>query len=152
MNKLIFLTFLFISNLFAEYKVFENKKIFTIEIKNTEYKEVLINLKNELLHESYTIVHELDLAKSTNKVAEILKKKKVLKNGRNILVCKTSFTLEMVQENIHNITYCPLAISIYEKDETIYISYRKYFALKKEDIIAKKINANLKNLIKASLE
>lgn len=151
MSKLIFLILFFITNLVADNKIYEDEKIFTITVENESYKELLINLKDEIIHQSFTIVHELDLAKSTNKVAKALKKKEILKNGRNILMCKTSFTLEMIEENIDNITYCPLSISIYEKNHKVFISYKKYSPFKKNNLIAIKINEKLKNLILNSL-
>lgn len=151
MYKLIFLFSILITNLFADYKLFENDKILTVKIKDKEYKDILLNLKNEINHQSYKIVNELNLAKVTNIVADIFNRKKVLKNGKNILICKTSFTLEMIEENIHNITYCPLSISVYQKESIIYISYKKYFPFEENHKIAANINEKLKTLIINSL-
>lgn len=152
MYKLTFLILFFITNLFANYEIFEDENIYTIKLKDTKFKEVLVNLKDEINFQSYVIVNELDLAKSISIIEDALKKEKVLKNGRNILICKTSFTFKMIQENIDNIMYCPLSISVYEKDSTVYISYKKSHPFKKDDQIAREINSNLKNLIKMSLE
>ena len=98
-------------------------------------------------------MYELNLAKSTNEVADILEKKGVLKEGINLGICKSSFTFQMVEENINNINYCPLGLSVYQnsKNEN-FISYKKYKAFKSGDKIAEKINEVLKNLILKSLE
>ena len=58
----------------------------------------------------------------------------------------------MLEENSNNINYCPLAISIYEKDNKNFISYKFYKPFKKDDQIANKINETLKNLIIKSVE
>ena len=93
------------------------------------------------------------MAKSTVNVALALEKEAILKNGINILICKSSFTLEMHEENIENIIFCPLGISIYQnKNNEIFISYKKYKALKNGDKIAAKINGVLKSLIIQSLD
>ena len=97
-------------------------------------------------------MHELNLSKSTSFVAEALNKNKILKNGTNILICKSSFTLEMIEENIENISYCPMIISVYEDDKYVYISHKKYKSFNKDEKIAGKINETLKNLILKSLE
>lgn len=99
------------------------------------------------------IVYELNLAKSTNEVAVLLEKKGVLKEGINLGICKSSFTLQMVEENPNNINYCPLGLSVYQnsKNEN-FISYKKYKAFKSGDKIADKINELLKSLIIKSLD
>ena len=132
--------------------IIDKKNIFIVKIKNSNFKTLYVNLKDEINFQSFTIVHELNLSKSTSFVAEALNKNKILKNGTNILICKSSFTLEMIEENIENISYCPMIISVYEDDKYSYLSYKKYKAFKDDDKIADKINETLKDLILKSLE
>lgn len=151
--KTLFLFLLFISSLTAQYEIVKNKNLFLVQITNSDFEKDLINLKDEINYEGFTLVYELNLAKSTNEVASILKKEKVLKQGINLGICKSSFTLEMVEENFHNINYCPLGISIYTLDEnTTYISYKYYKSFRFGDKIADKINKKLEELILNSLE
>ena len=148
---LLFITlFCFIE---ANYKIVENENIFILKVDNKDFQESLLRLKDEINFEGFTIVYELNLAKSTNEIAFLLDKKGVLKEGINLGICKSSFTLQMVEENINNINYCPLGISVYQnKNNEIFISYKKYKTLKNGDKIASKINEVLKNLIFKSLE
>lgn len=137
----------------ANYEIIENENIFLIKTDNRDFQKNLLKLKDEINFEGFTIVYELNLAKSTNEVADILEKKGVLKEGINLGICKSSFTFQMVEENINNINYCPLGLSVYQnsKNEN-FISYKKYKAFKSGDKIAEKINEVLKNLILKSLE
>ncbi len=146
MVKALILLFSIFSFSFS-YEIIDKENIFTIRLKNGDFKTLYIKLKDEVNFNSYTIVNELNLAKTTKGIAEFLKRKPPLKNGKNILICKSSFTLKMIEEDISNITFCPLNLSIYENNETVYISYRKYKDLKKENKIAKEINKNLKRVI-----
>lgn len=153
MIKILLGLFLLSSFLKANYKIVENENIFILKVDNKDFQESLLRLKDEINFEGFTIVYELNLAKSTNEVAVLLDKKGVLKEGINLGICKSSFTLQMVEENINNINYCPLGISIYQnKNNEIFISYKKYKTLKNGDKIASKINEVLKNLIFKSLE
>lgn len=148
---ILFLSILF-SSLEANYDIEENEDSFILKIKNKEFKILYSNLKDEINFQSFTIVNELNLAKSTKNVALTLEKEPILENGINILICKSSFTLEMLEENFHNINYCPLGISIYQnKNNETFISYKKYKTFKNGDKIAPKINEILKNLIFKSL-
>ena len=150
--KLLFI-FLFTLNIVnASYDIVDKENIFIVKIKNSNFKTLYVNLKDEINFQSFTIVHELNLSKSTSFVAEALNKNKILKNGTNILICKSSFTLEMIEENIENISYCPMIISVYEDDKYVYISHKKYKSFNKDEKIAGKINETLKNLILKSLE
>ena len=150
--KLLFI-FLFTLNIVnASYDIIDKENIFIVKIKNSNFKTLYVNLKDEINFQSFTIVHELNLSKSTSFVAEALNKNKILKNGTNILICKSSFTLEMIEENIENISYCPMIISVYEDDKYVYISHKKYKSFNKDEKIAGKINETLKNLILKSLE
>ena len=150
--KLLFI-FLFTLNIVnASYDIIDKENIFIMKIKNSNFKTLYVNLKDEINFQSFTIVHELNLSKSTSFVAEALNKNKILKNGTNILICKSSFTLEMIEENIENISYCPMIISVYEDDKYVYISHKKYKSFNKDEKIAGKINETLKNLILKSLE
>ena len=137
----------------ANYEIIENENIFLIKTDNRDFQENLLKLKDEINFEGFTIVYELNLAKSTNEVAALLEKKGVLKEGINLGICKSSFTFQMVEENPNNINYCPLGLSVYQnsKNEN-FISYKKYKAFKSGDKIAEKINEVLKNLILKSLE
>lgn len=150
----IFITFLLlISFLKAEYEIIENENLFLVKVSNSNFEQDLINLKDEINFQGFTIVYELDLAKSTNTVAKFLEKEGALKKGINIGICKSSFTFAMVDENFNNINYCPLGLSIYNQNEnTNYISYKFYKAFKDGDVIAEKINEKLKELILNSLE
>jgi len=151
--KKYFLLFLLTTNfIYASYSIIEKENIFTVKLKDYDFNTLYLNLKNEINFESFIIVHELNLAKSTENIFQSLGKKNILKNGINILLCKTSFTAQMHQENIENITYCPMIISIYEDNNFCYISYKKYKTFKDTDMIANKINEKLKNLILNSLE
>jgi uncharacterized protein (DUF302 family) len=153
MKKIFFLIFLLFSFLEANYKIVENENLFVVKSENINFEEKLLNLKDEINFQGFSIVYELNLAKATNEVASILEKKGVLNKGINLGICKSSFTLEMLEENFNNINYCPLGLSIYKNsDKSIYISYKKYKAFKNGDKIADKINETLKNLIIKSLE
>ncbi|ADG94438.1 conserved hypothetical protein [Arcobacter nitrofigilis DSM 7299] len=151
--KAFFLFSLLFCFLNADYKIIENKNLFLVEVTNSSFEKDLVDLKDEISYEGFTIVYELNLAKATNELATFLKEKGVLKKGINLGICKSSFTLQMVKENFNNINYCPLAISIYKKDKNkTYISYKFYKTFKDNDKIANKINETLKKLILDSLE
>lgn len=151
MKKYLYLLIFVISSLNA-YEIIDKENIFTVKLKHTNFNSLYANLKDEINFQSFVIVHELNLAKSTKEVAQALDKKAVLKNGINILICKSSFTLQMHEENIENITYCPMIISVYEDDNFCYISYKKYHSFKEGDSISFQINEKLKNIILSSLE
>ncbi|QKF66103.1 hypothetical protein AVENP_0529 [Arcobacter venerupis] len=153
MIKIILLFSTFFCFIEANYKIIENENIFIIKTDNRDFQEILLKLKDEINFEGFTIVYELNLAKSTNEVAALLEKKGVLKEGINLGICKSSFTFQMVEENPNNINYCPLGLSVYKnsKNEN-FISYKKYKAFKSGDKIADKINERLKNLIIKSLD
>lgn len=152
MIKIISALILSICTLSAQYEIIDKPNVFTVKIENETFDELYANLKSEINFQSFIIVHELNLAKSTANVAEALEKTAVVKNGINILICKSSFTLQMHEENIENITYCPMIISVYEDKNFCYISYKKYHSFKKGDTIASLINEKLKNLILQSLD
>lgn len=153
MIKILLSFFLLFSFSKANYEVVENENIFMIKMNNGNFQENLLKLKDEINFEGFVIVYELNLAKSTNEVAVVLEKNAVLKNGINLGICKSSFTFEMVEENFHNINYCPLGLSVYQnKNNEIFISYKKYKSLKNGDKIASKINEVLKSLIIQSLD
>ncbi len=153
MIKIISFIILLFSFSQAKYEVIENENIFTIKVSNSNFQDNLINLKNQINFESFITVYEINIAKSTNDVASNLSKNGILENGINLGICKPSFALEMLEENYHNINYCPLGLSIYQKEKNVvYISFKKYKALKNGDKIADKINESLKNLIIKSLE
>ena len=153
MIKILLSIFLLSSFLRANYEIIENENVFLIKTDNRTFQENLLNLKDEINFEGFTIVYELNLAKSTNEVAVLLEKKGVLKEGINLGICKSSFTLQMVEENFNNINYCPLGLSVYQnsKNEN-FISYKKYKTFKNGDKIAEKINEVLKGLILKSLD
>ena len=153
MIKILLSLFLLFSFSKASYEIVENENIFMIKINNGNFQENLLKLKDEINFDGFIIVYELNLAKSTNEVAILLEKNGVLKEGINLGICKSSFTLQMVEENFNNINYCPLGISVYQnKNNEIFISYKKYKALKNGDKIALKINEILKSLIIKSLD
>lgn len=151
MKKLILFCFM-VCTLSANYKIIENENLFSVKVESESFQEVLVNLKDEISFQGFIIVHELNLAKSTSNVAKALKQKAVLTNGINLLMCKSSFTLKMIQENPSNITYCPLGISVYEVKNEVFISYKKYHKLNFDDKIFKEVNEKLKNLILKSLD
>jgi uncharacterized protein (DUF302 family) len=153
MIKILLTIFLLSSFLRANYEIIENENILIIKTDNRNFQESLLKLKDEINFEGFTIVYELNLAKSTNEVAVVLEKNGVLKNGINLGICKSSFTFQMIEENINNINYCPLGLSVYEnKNNEIFISYKKYKTFKNGDKIADKINEVLKSLIFKSLD
>lgn len=153
MIKILLSLFLLFSFSKASYEIVENESIFMIKMNNGNFQENLLKLKDEINFEGFTIVYELNLAKSTNEVAVLLEKNGVLKEGINLGICKSSFTLQMVEENINNINYCPLGLSVYQnKNNEIFISYKKYKAFKSGNKIALKINEVLKDLIFKSLD
>jgi len=153
MKKILLSFFILSSLLFANNQIIEDENIVMVKISNTNFEKSFLNLKDELTFKGFTIVYELDIAKATNYVANILGKNSVLKKGTNIGICKTTFTLEMIEEYFHNINYCPLGFSIYQtKNDTTYISYKKYKAFGENEHIASKINQTMKNLIINSLE
>ena len=153
MKKSFLLTLFLCSFLKANYEIIENENLFLVKTENKSFQENLLNLKDEINFQGFTIVYELNLAKTTNELATLLEKKGVLKEGINLGICKSSFTLQMVEENFNNINYCPLGISVYQnsKNEN-FISYKKYKAFKSGDKIADKINEVLKGLILKSLD
>lgn len=144
------ITALSFSNLFAQ-EIFDKNEIWTVKT-NSDYEDSYLNLKNEIIHNGFVIVHELDLAKSTGKVAEAFDKEAVFKKAKNLMICKSSLTLQMHEENIENVTFCPLVISVYEYNKESYISYRKYHKYKDNDVISDKINELLKETILKSLD
>lgn len=151
--KKSFLLILFLySFLKANYEIIENENLFLVKTYNTSFQENLLNLKDEINFQGFTIVYELNLAKATNELASLLEKKEILQEGINLGICKSSFTLQMLEENFNNINYCPLAISIYKKNNQNYISYKFYKPFKKDEQIANKINETLKDLIIKSVE
>jgi uncharacterized protein (DUF302 family) len=153
MSKILLLFFTLICFLKADYEVINNENLFVVKVDKVNFDELLLRLKDEINFEGFTIVYELNLAKATNEVAELLEKKGVLEKGINLGICKSSFTLQMVEENFNNINYCPLGISVYQNsDNSIYLSAKKYKAFKSGDKIADKINEVLKNLILKSLD
>ena len=153
MKKTFLLTLFLCSFLKANYEIIENENLFLVKTENKSFQENLLNLKDEINFQGFTIVYELNLAKTTNELATLLEKKDVLKEGINLGICKSSFTLQMVEENFNNINYCPLGISVYQnsKNEN-FISYKKYKTYKSGDKIADKINEVLKGLILKSLD
>ena len=153
MKKTFLLTLFLCSFLKANYEIIENENLFLVKTENKSFQENLLNLKDEINFQGFSIVYELNLAKTTNELATLLEKKGVLKEGINLGICKSSFTLQMVEENFNNINYCPLGISVYQnsKNEN-FISYKKYKTYKSGDKIADKINEVLKGLILKSLD
>ncbi len=147
-----FFTFIILTLSINAYEIIDNDNNFIVKIQNENFYELYVNLKDEINFNSYVIVHELNLAKSTKAVADALEEKAIVKNGINLLICKTSFTLKMHQENIHNMSFCPMVISVYEDDNSNYISFRKYHPLNENDKIAFTINKRLKTLILNSLD
>ncbi|PLY07969.1 MAG: hypothetical protein C0625_03200 [Arcobacter sp.] len=153
MKKLFFLFLGIFSFSNAEYQIERNKNLFIVKVSNTSFENSLLNLKDELTFNGFTIVYELDMAKSTNTVAKLLERKTSLEKGINIGICKSSFTFKMVSENFLNINYCPLAISIYSQNKnTTFISFKYYKTFKFGDKIAEEINETLKTLIIDSIE
>jgi len=146
----IILTLGFNINLSA-YDTFDKEEIWTVKT-DSNFQDSYLNLKNEIIHNGFVIVHELDLAKSTGKVAEAFEKEAVFKKAKNLMICKSSLTLQMHEENIENVTYCPMVISVYEYEDNSYVSYRKYNKYKSTDIISDKINILLKETILKSLD
>ncbi|TLP38319.1 hypothetical protein [Arcobacter arenosus] len=147
-----FFTLIILTLSINAYEIIDNDNNFIVKIQNKNFYELYVNLKDEINFNSYVIVHELNLAKSTKAVADALEEKAVVKNGINLLICKTSFTLKMHQENIHNMSFCPMVISVYEDNNSNYISFRKYHPLNENDKIALTINKRLKTLILNSLD
>lgn len=152
MKTLLFI-FLSISFLHANYEIIESENLFIVKTNNTDFETNLTNLKNEINFESFVTIYEINVAKSTNETAFALSKNGVLEKGINLGVCKASFALQMLEENFNNINYCPLGISVYQNSKNeIFISFKKYKALKNGDKIADKINESLKDLIIKSLD
>ena len=135
----------------SAYDTFDKEEIWTVKT-DSDFQDSYLNLKNEIIHNGFVIVHELDLAKSTGKVAEAFEKEAVFKKAKNLMICKSSLTLQMHEENIENVTYCPMVISVYEYDNKSYISYRKYHKYKDLDNISDTINSLLKETIIKSLD
>lgn len=153
MIRLIFSLILIISFSNAKYDIEKSRNLFSVKIYNSDFEKSLVNLKDELMYRGFTIVYELNLGKTTNEYSKLLKKRISLKKGINIGVCKSSFTFEMVEENFHNINYCPLAISVYQENpKTTYISYKYYRSFQFGDKISDKINSTLEDIILKSLD
>jgi uncharacterized protein (DUF302 family) len=153
MSKILLLFFTLLCFLKADYEVINNENLFVVKVDKANFDELLLRLKDEINFEGFTTVYELNLAKATNEVAVLLEKKGVLEKGINLGICKSSFTLQMVEENFNNINYCPLGISVYKNsDNSIYLSAKKYKTFKDGDKIADKINEVLKGLIIKSLD
>jgi uncharacterized protein (DUF302 family) len=153
MSKILLLFFTLLCFLKADYEVINNENLFVVKVDKANFDELLLILKDEINFEGFTTVYELNLSKATNEVAVLLEKKGVLEKGINLGICKSSFTLQMVEENFNNINYCPLGISVYKNsDNSIYLSAKKYKTFKDGDKIADKINEVLKGLIIKSLD
>lgn len=151
MKRLILTLTIFSISLFAN-EIFDEKEYFKIKIENSKFENLYMDLKDEISYNAYTIVHELNLGKSTQSVAEALNKKAVVKNGINLMICKSSFTLQMHEDNMDNMTFCPMVISIYEDEKYSYVGFRKYHPLKEGDKVANEINERLKSLILKSVD
>lgn len=153
MIKIFFLIFSLISIGNANYEIKKDRNLFSVKITNSNFEKDLLNLKDELIFRGFKIVYELDLGKNTNEIAALLEEEISLKKGINIGVCKSSFTFKMVKENFQNINYCPLAISIYQKNKDVtYISYKFYKSFKFGDKMADEINSTLEDIILKSLD
>ena len=74
MIKILLTIFLLSSFLRANYEIIENDKILIIKTDNRDFQESLLKLKDEINFEGFTIVYELNLAKSTSEVAVLLEK------------------------------------------------------------------------------
>jgi len=150
MIQRIIFSLIFFTNIYA-LDIKDTNEIFTVKSED-KFEDAYLNLKNEIIHNGFIIVHELDLAKSTGKVAEAFEKNAVFKKAKNIMICKSTLTLEMHEENIENITYCPMVISVYEYENTAYISYRKYHKYNSSNFINQKINKLLKDVVLKSMD
>ena len=74
MIKILLTIFLLFSFLRANYEIIENDNILIIKTDNRDFQESLLKLKDEINFEGFTIVYELNLAKSTSEVAVLLEK------------------------------------------------------------------------------
>jgi hypothetical protein len=74
MIKILLTIFLLSSFLRANYEIIENDNILIIKTDNRDFQESLLKLKDEINFEGFTIVYELNLAKSTSEVAVLLEK------------------------------------------------------------------------------
>ena len=74
MIKILLSIFLLSSFLRANYEIIENDNILIIKTDNRDFQESLLKLKDEINFEGFTIVYELNLAKSTSEVAVLLEK------------------------------------------------------------------------------
>lgn len=74
MIKLFFSLLLTLSFLNA-YEIIDKENVFSVKINDKDFKTLYFNLKDEINFQSYVIVHELDLGKSTASVADALEKK-----------------------------------------------------------------------------
>lgn len=153
MKKIFFLLIFSFLSLNAEYIIEKNQNLFLIKISDSSFEKDLSYLKDELTFRGFKIVYELDMAKGNKEIAKLLKKTEALYKGVNLGVCKSSFTFQMLEENYHNINYCPLSISIYNpNNKNTYISFKYYKSFKDGDKIANKINNILESIILESLD
>lgn len=146
MRKFFSLFFLFVSFTFAKVTVLENRDFYTLKKTSTDFETTYANVKDEVIFRGFQIVYELDLGKSTKNVAKYLKKDEVLTEGKNIGMCKSSFTYTMVKENFNNTIYCPISLSVYKKAGEIFYTFRKYKPYNKNDEIFKEVNKILKEI------
>lgn len=147
MKTLIFLILLS-SSTFAYEK--EQNNTFIKYTLTGSYDNVVFALLDELSVNGFILSYRLNIGKSLNKTSNFFEKKELFLNANKIGFCKSTLSLKMMSENSHNLIYCPLAITIYEKKKNhIVILYQKAHVLNKNDQIMTRINNIVSNIIKA---
>ena len=106
MKKIFIIFYILTSSSYASYEILDTKYIYTIKMKSGSFEDTFIQLKNEIAHNSYVIINELNLAKSTNNIAKVLDKKEILNKGKTLLICKGTFALQMFGLNEKGKTCC----------------------------------------------
>ena len=149
--KSIFIVFLLCISLFS-YEKNQNDRYITYSI-NTSYDNLMFALLDEVSASGFVLAYEANISKGLKNISKLLNKQNVFINARKIGFCKSSLSLEMMQENPKNMMFCPLSLAVYElKKNHIVILYQKIIPLRKEDKIILKINKIIPKLIENLLD
>ncbi len=149
--KRIFIIFLLCVSLFA-YEKKQNDRYITYNI-NISYDNLMFALLDEVSASGFVLAYQANISKSLKNISKLLNKKNVFINAKKIGFCKSSLSLEMMQENPKNMVFCPLSLAIYEiKKNHIVILYQKIIPLRKEDKVLLKINKIIPKLIENLLD
>ena len=150
--KAFFLTLFIISSLFS-YEKIEDVLSITYKV-NANYDDTIFALLDEISNTGFILSYRANIGKNIKNTSKFFKQEPVFINANKIGFCKSSLTLEMMNENPRNMMFCPLSLAVYElnkKENKVVIIYQKATTLKKEDKVMLKVNSIIEKLIENSL-